>query len=120
MRKYYYIMAMAMLAGSPVYAVGSTGISPQASLQPYHQESYIDTQRCSTPIQSSPYVIVAGNGGANMNLHCPADKPVMYGWRQQVGFGGIFSVQAGGGRSWITCCAMNHRWVRTETSSSQA
>jgi hypothetical protein len=71
--------------------------------------SYINRGDCIV-LQSSPYVIVAGNGGGNMNLTCPAERPVVSNWRFEVGYGGILAVNAGGGQSWITCCSVGHKW----------
>jgi hypothetical protein len=100
-----------LLISSLSYALGSTDVRPRGGLVPQNYQSYVDINNCTAPIESSPYIIVLGNGGANMNLSCPADRPVMYGWRQEVGFGGFSAVQAGGGRSWITCCGVKHKWA---------
>ena len=92
------------------YAEHSTELLPVVTIQPQKYQAYIDTHHCTAPIRSSPYVIVGGNGGGKHHLSCPADHPVMSKWEQQWGFGGLLYVTAGGGRSWITCCAVGHRW----------
>jgi hypothetical protein len=74
-----------------------------------HPASKVNTQDCQV-IESSPYVIVAGNGGGNMRLNCPVERPVVYSWRFQVGYGGFLAVNAGGGQTWITCCSMKDEW----------
>jgi hypothetical protein len=84
-------------------------VASSASYTPQKYQSYVNTNDC-IKLTSSPYVIVLGNGGANMNLTCPASRPVMYRWQQQVGFGGILSVSSGGGSSNITCCAVAQKW----------
>jgi hypothetical protein len=76
---------------------------------PQKYQSFVNTSDCIN-LTSSPYVIVLGNGGANMTLNCPASKPVMYSWQQNVGFGGLGAVSAGGGRSYVTCCSVGHKW----------
>lgn len=94
------------LADSTLLAPQST--QPAQVSQQLHSD--VNTSDCTDPIQSAPYVIVAGIGGADMNLSCPADHPVMYSWRQQVGFVGFLSVQGGGGNSSVKCCAMKQEW----------
>lgn len=74
---------------------------------------------CGPPLKSTPYVIIAGIGGAHMDLSCPPERPIMYKWSQVVGFAGFLSVQAGGGESSITCCPVKREWVpapRSETN----
>lgn len=103
---------MIYLISNSVFA-DSTMLQPQASqpaMVPQQLHSNVNTRDCTNPIQSAPYVIIAGVGGADMNLSCPADHPVMYSWRQQVGFVGILSVQGGGGASSVKCCAMKQEW----------
>lgn len=96
------------------FAAESTDLGPRKDLVPHSLQSYVDTNHCTAPIQSSPYVIVLGNGGANMRLSCPPDRPVMYGWHFRVGYGSLTSaVQVGGGRTWITCCPFGYKWVPT-------
>ena len=73
-------------------------------------QSYVDTNDWIT-LPSSPYVIAAGNGGTNMNLTCPTDRPVMYQWTQHLGFAGFIYVSSGGGNSTVRCCAVAHKWT---------
>ncbi len=95
---------------SSAFAMESSRLQPRQKWVAQGFQSYVNTENCTQPIRSSAYVIVAGNGGANMRLTCPPEKPVMYGWRQEVGYGGWPAVSFGGGASWITCCAVSHQW----------
>lgn len=92
------------------FAATSTDMKPTAE-QPMASQTNVDTSNCTSPIKSSPYVIVLGNGGANMNVSCPANYPIMHTWKQQVGYGGFGAVSHGGGYSSIVCCAVKHDWV---------
>jgi hypothetical protein len=111
MKRILFILIIGLQQTHYCIAKSSTNLVPPAGLIPHSLQSYVDTKTCTKPIKSLPYVIVAGNGGANMNLTCPPTHPVMYGWRQEVGFGGLLAVQAGGGASWIVCCAVGHKWA---------
>lgn len=95
-----------------VLAAGdSSAIKPQTfNTQKYI--SYVNTKDCVT-LTSSPYVMVTGSGGANMNLTCPANRPVMYNWKQKVVFVGVPMTggPSGGGDSKVTCCAVAYKWV---------
>jgi hypothetical protein len=88
----------------------STEIKPLAAATPQTYQADVDTSDCTDPIKSTPYIIVLGNGGANMDLTCPKERPVMYNWHQEVGFGGPGWVSSGGGNTKISCCALKHSW----------
>lgn len=96
------------------YAATSTDMKPYAE-QPMANQTNVDTSNCTSPIKSSPYVIVFGNGGANMNVSCPANYPIMHTWKQQVGYGGLGAVSHGGGYSSIVCCAVKREWVSSSS-----
>lgn len=92
------------------FATSSADVKPESE-SPMASQTNVDTSNCTSPIKSSPYVIVFGNGGANMSVTCPANYPIMHTWKQQVGFGGIGAVSHGGGSSSIVCCAVKRDWV---------
>lgn len=109
------ILAILLLAGA-AHAISSTDPAVMPNIgapQSYQAHVDVDPNNCIT-LRSSPYVIAGGAGGANMNLKCPAEHPVMYRWQYQVGLSNlpplIWSVTAGWGYSWIQCCAIAHSW----------
>lgn len=70
----------------------------------------VDDKNC-VDLPTPKYVIVAGNGGTNMDLRCPPDHPIMREWRQRLGFGGFLWVSSGGGYATGKCCAMKSKWT---------
>jgi hypothetical protein len=110
------IACMLLALTTLCHATSSTdaGLLPNVKkMTPQSYQAKVNTNDCTAPIQSSPYVIIAGNGGANMNLTCPPHHPVMYHWQQEIGFGGLGAVSMGGGNARITCCALTHVWQPT-------
>lgn len=74
--------------------------------------SYVDVdERNCIALPTPKYVIVAGNGGTNMDLRCPADHPIMREWKQRLGFGGFLWVSSGGGYATGKCCALKSKWT---------
>jgi len=104
-----------MLFAVTAYATGST--HPQVLPNVGARQSYqanVDMSDCTDYLPSSPYIIWAGNGGTNMKLQCPEERPVMIYWQQQLGFAGPLVVSSGGGQAWIKCCALAHSWQPTK------
>lgn len=104
------IFGLSLLFPLSGYAANDSSQIKRIQGAPQKYVSYVNTEDCVT-LQSSAIVIVLGNGGGKMDLTCPQEKPVMYNWKQEVGYGGIVSVSSGGGDTKVTCCAVGHKWV---------
>lgn len=109
MRKISLTVFAYVVSASVSYAASSTDLVLNTTQARVYQ-SRVNTEDCTDPINSGSYIIVAGNGGTNMDISCPPHHPVMYNWQQQLGFGGIGMVSWGGGSARIRCCALIHEW----------
>jgi len=109
----FLLQSLPVLAAPPAQVSDSTRLNPSKPSQYMSYQGYVDTNNCVT-LTSSPYVIILGNGGADMRLTCPADHPVMVNWNFQVGYGGLLVVQDGGGVAKAQCCAVAHQWTQTQ------
>lgn len=102
---------LSLMMANVGYASSSTDIklddfSPKAQVY----KSYVNVNDCTNPIIAGKYVVIFGNGGADMEATCPDHHPVMRNWQQKIGFGGLGAVSYGGGGASVRCCAVSYRW----------